>query len=179
MALSTKVLVQRLLAKVLSKPGVDIFMRKDIKNFLYNYGKELNGGSSTACDSCCPAPSNTGATITETKLTINGPGLYKDTTSGTYGIRIAPDLILDRRLYAIKISFSGLTTQPIVLFTNGGGIVNLDVNANNWYGTPNMQNGDLVAGEPIGDTGILIYSNDSSTPNSFIGSEVYISLFTA
>jgi hypothetical protein len=178
MALSTKVLVQRLLAKVLSKPGVDIFMRKDIKNFLYNYGKELNT-SNPACDSCCPPPSNVGATITETQLTINGPGLYKDTSSGTYGIRIAPDLLLDKRLYAIKISFFGLTTQPIVLFTNGVGNVSLDVNGTNWYGTPNMQNGDPVAGDPIEDTAILIYSNDSSTPDSFIGSEVYISLFTA
>ena len=160
-------------------PIPDIQLTKDIRWFLNKYDKELNGGSSAACNSCCPPPSNVGATVTETKLTINGPGLYKDTSSGTYGIRIAPDLLLDKRLYAIKISFFGLTTQPIVLFTNGGGIVNLDVNANNWYGTPNIQNGDLVAGEPIEDTGILIYSNDSSTPNSFIGSEVYISLFTA
>jgi hypothetical protein len=45
MALSTRTLVQRLLAKVISKPGVDIFMRKDIKNFLYKYGKELKSST--------------------------------------------------------------------------------------------------------------------------------------
>ena len=45
MALSTRALVQRLLAKVISKPGVDIFMRENIKNFLYKYGKELKSGT--------------------------------------------------------------------------------------------------------------------------------------
>ncbi len=156
-------------------PIPDIQLTRDIRWFLNKYDKELNGESGGSC----PPPSNVGATVTETQLTINGPGLYKDTSSGTYGIRIAPDLLLDKRLYAIKISFSGLTTQPIVLFTNGVGNVSLDVNGINWYGTSNMQNGDLVAGDPIEDTSILIYSNDSSTPNSFIGTEVYISLFTA
>ncbi len=47
MALSTRTLVQRLLAKVISKPGVDIFMRENIKNFLYKYGKELESTSGT------------------------------------------------------------------------------------------------------------------------------------
>jgi hypothetical protein len=45
MALSTKVLVQRLLAKVISKPGVDIFMRKNILKFLYDYGRELKSSN--------------------------------------------------------------------------------------------------------------------------------------
>lgn len=48
MSISTKVLVQRLLAKVISKPGVDIHLRSDIKNFLYKYGKELEGGSTSS-----------------------------------------------------------------------------------------------------------------------------------
>ena len=61
--INTKTLVKRLLAKVISKPGVDIHLRSAIKNFLYKYEKELNGAD---CDSCCPqcpAPNETGATV--------------------------------------------------------------------------------------------------------------------
>ena len=45
MSLSNNILLKRLLAKVLSKPGVDIHLRSDIKNFLYKYGKELDSGA--------------------------------------------------------------------------------------------------------------------------------------
>ncbi len=45
MPLSNNILLKRLLAKVISKPGVDIHLRSDIKHFLYKYGKELDSGA--------------------------------------------------------------------------------------------------------------------------------------
>ena len=45
MPLSNNILLKRLLAKVISKPGVDIHLRSDIKHFLYKYGKELDSSA--------------------------------------------------------------------------------------------------------------------------------------
>jgi len=176
MALSTKVLVQRLLAKVLSKPGVDIFMRKDIKNFLYNYGKELRA-SNLECDSCCPETNETGATVTETVLTFNGSTLSTIGT-GASGFEISPTTTANKRLYGVVIQITGATIQDFSIYNS---LTELSTSLSN--GVPNIIGTTLADNDPVPEgaiEAILTISSDSNeSANDLSVITVTVKLYTA
>jgi hypothetical protein len=176
MALSTKVLVQRLLAKVLSKPGVDIFMRKDIKNFLYNYGKQLKA-SNPACDSCCPVINETGATVTETVLTFNGSTL-STTGTGASGFEISPTTTANKRLYGVVIEITGADTETFSVYNS---LTELSESLSN--SVPNIIGITLADNDPVPEEAIeaiLTISSDSNeSANDLSAITVTVKLYTA
>jgi hypothetical protein len=176
MALSTKVLVQRLLAKVISKPGVDIFMRKNILKFLYDYGKELNT-SNPACNSCCTGTNETGATVTETVLTFNGSTL-STTGTGASGFEISPTTTANKRLYGVVIEITGATTQDFSIYNS---LTELSASLSN--GVPNIIGNTLVDNDPVPEEAIeaiLTISSDSNeSANDLSVITVTVKLYTA
>ena len=177
--------ILKMLSHLNKYPIPDPQMTKDFKWFINAYNLSVKSGEVTApgsgaCDSCCPAPNSIGSTLTKTTFSINGPGLALDTVNGIAGIRFILNGLTEKRIYGIKITLFGITNQPITLARAIGPDISLDPNNDNWYGQQDLQDGDIVVGEPIQDEYIMIFCSDGAiTPNMLIGKEVTISLFTA
>ena len=172
--INTKTLVKRLLAKVISKPGVDIFLRSDIKNFLYKYGKELNCPD---CDDCCPEPNEIGATVTETVLTFNGSTL-STIPSVAKGFKISPNIVANKRLYGVKIIITGATTQAFSVYDSITELPTLLTNVTpNLFG-PITTNNNPVSGEPI-ESELTITSDGNESANDLSTITVTVKLYTA
>lgn len=176
MSISTKVLVQRLLAKVISKPGVDIHLRSDIKNFLYKYGKELN---SSPCDSCCPGANEIGATVTETVLTFNGSTLSNTPPVGAIGFEISPTIATNKRLYGVNIIITGATTEAFSVYDSVAELyTSLSNNVPNLIGTVTNDNDSIIDAIPL-ESVFTITSDANETPNDLSGITVTVKLYTA
>jgi hypothetical protein len=160
MALSTKVLVQRLLAKVISKPGVDIFMRKDIKNFLYNYGKELNSNTTP---------------IMVTSINVGGAALSVDSSSG-FIIEPNPGL----RLYGVKITIEGNTAYTFS-YNYDGVDVSIEEPGGETLIGEDLSEGSIPTTSGLTEGNITIFCDDSSIPdpNSLTGLTLIVRLYTA
>ena len=177
--------VLKMLSHLNKYPIPDPQMTKDFKWFINAYNLSVKSGEVTApgsgaCDSCCPAPNAIGSTVTETKFNVNGPGLAFDITNNIIGIKLDLLSVVEKRVYAIKISFSGNFTGIDLALSYTGTTIPLDPNGINWYGVQNLQDGDPTPEFPITDSVIYIYCNNPSiTPSMLIGKEVTISLFTA
>ena len=177
MSLSNNILLKRLLAKVISKPGVDIHLRSDIKNFLYKYEKELNCAD---CDSCCPAcpgGNEIGATVTETVLTFNGSTL-STIPSVAQGFKISPTTSANKRLYGVNIIITGATTQTFSVYDS---ITELSTSltnvVSNLFGPITIDN-DPVSGDPI-ESDLTITSDGNESANDLSGITVTVKLYTA
>lgn len=167
--IDTKTLVKRLLAKVISKPGVDIFLRSDIKNFLYKYGTELN------CPDC-PAPNETGATVTETVLTFNGSTL-SNVPLVAQGFEISPTIAINTRLYGVSIEITGATTQTFSV--NDGEIsVSLTNGSPKLFGQITTDNDPVIDAIPLQSV-LTITSDANESANDLSGITVTVKLYTA
>lgn len=176
--------VLKMLSHLNKYPIPDPQMVRDFKWFINAYNLSVKSGEVTAPgqSTCpeCPPPSNIGATLTETKFSINGPGLAFDIINGITGIRFLLNGLVEKRIYGVKITLFGITNEPIVLARAIGSDISLDPYGDNWYGQQNLTDGDIVDGEPIQDEYLMIFcTNPAITPNMLIGKEVTISLFTA
>ena len=177
--------VLKMLSHLNKYPIPDPRMVKDFKWFINAYNLSVQSGEVTApgsgaCDSCCPAPNAIGSTITETTFKVNGPGLAMDTANGIFGIRFFLTYAIEKRVYAIKITFSGTFTGINIVLDNNTTTTSLNTNGINWYGVPGLTDGDITPEFPITDSVISIYcDNPAITPAMLAGTEVTISLFTA
>lgn len=174
MSISNNILLKRLLAKVISKPGVDIHLRSDIKNFLYKYEKELNGAD---CDSCCPAcpgGNEIGTTVTETVLTFSG-----STLSNTPGFKISPTITANKRLYGVSILITGATTQTFSVYDS---ITELSTSLTNEVPNPFgpvTTDNDLVIDTIPLESDLTITSDGSESANDLSSITVTVKLYTA
>lgn len=174
MSISNNILLKRLLAKVISKPGVDIHLRSDIKNFLYKYEKELNG---VDCDSCCPAcpgGNEIGATVTETVLTFSG-----STLSNTPGFKISPTITANKRLYGVSILITGATTQTFSVYDSISELsTSLTNGVPNLFGTVTTDN-DPAIDQITLESDLTITSDGSESANDLSSITVTVKLYTA
>jgi hypothetical protein len=172
--INTKTLVKRLLAKVISKPGVDIFLRSDIKNFLYKYRTELNCPD---CDDCCPecpAPNELGSTVTETVLTFSG-----STLSNTPGFKISPTITANKRLYGVNIIITGATTQAFSVYDSISELSTSLTNVvPNLFGTVTTDNGPVIDQIAL-ESDLTITSDGNESANDLSGITVTVKLYTA
>jgi hypothetical protein len=175
--------VLKMLSHLNKYPIPDPQMVKDFKWFIKQYdlsvksGEVTAPGSSAACDSCCPAPNEIGATVTETTLVFKGSAL--STISGFSGFEITPNITNNRRLYSVVIEITGATSESFSVYDS---ITELSTNLTNGipnsFGANGLADNDPVPEEFI-ESVLTISSDNNETPNDLSGITVTVKLYTA
>jgi hypothetical protein len=173
--------VLKMLSHLNKYPIPDPQMVRDFNWFVNTYNLSVRSGEVTApgqapCDSCCPAPNETGTTVTETVLTFNGSTL-STTGLGADGFEISPTLTSHQRLYGVSIEITGATTE--IFSVNDGEIsTTLSNGSPNLFGSVTEDNGSVIDESPI-ETDLTITSDGSESANDLSGITVTVKLYTA
>jgi len=176
--------VLQMLTHLNKYPIPDPQMVRDFNWFIKKYDLSVQSGEVTApsqipcgaCDSCCPAPNESGTTVTETVLTFNGSTL-SNVSSGAIGFEISPTLNLHQRLYGVIIEITGATTET---FSVDDGEISTALNNGvpNPFGSVIEDNGSVIDQSPI-TTVLTITSDANESANDLSTITVTVKLYTA
>jgi len=178
--------VLQMLSHLTKYPIPDLQMVKDFNWFIKQYNLSLKSGEVTApgqapcaaCDSCCPAPNETGTTVTETVLTFNGSTL-STLPLVAQGFVISPTLTSHQRLYGVSIEITGATTETFSVYDS---VTELSTSLTN--GSPNLfgevtTDNDLIIDTIPFESDLTITSDGSESANDLSGITVTVKLYTA
>jgi hypothetical protein len=173
--------VLQMLSHLNKYPIPDPQMVRDFNWFVNTYNLSVRSGEVTApgqapCDSCCPAPNETGTTVTETVLTFNGSTL-SNISSGAIGFEISPTLNLHQRLYGVVIEITGATTETFSV-DDGEISTALSNGVPNPFGSVTEDNGSVIDQSPI-TTVLTITSDANESANDLSAITVTVKLYTA
>lgn len=173
--------VLQMLSHLTKYPIPDPQMVRDFNWFINTYNLSVRSGEVTApgqapCDSCCPAPNESGITVTETVLTFNGSTL-SNTPSGAQGFEISPTIAINKRLYGVVIQITGATTQSFSV-DDGELITSLTNGTPNPFGSVTEDNGSIIDQSPIEST-LIITSDANESANDLSTITVTVKLYTA
>ena len=176
--------ILQMLSHLNKYPIPDPQMVRDFNWCIKQYNLSVKSGEVTApgqapcaaCDSCCPAPNETGTTVTETVLTFNGSTL-SNISSGAIGFEISPTLTLHQRLYGVSIEITGATTETFSV-DDGEISTALSNGSPNLFGSVTEDNASVIDESPI-TTVLTITSDANESANDLSAITVTVKLYTA
>lgn len=178
--------VLQMLSHLTKYPIPDPQMVRDFNWFINTYNLSVRSGEVTApgqapcgaCDSCCPAPNESGTTVTETVLTFNGSTL-SNISSGAIGFEISPTIAVNKRLYGVSIVITGATTQTFSVYDNISELSTpLTNEVPNLFGTVTTDN-DPVIDQIALESVLTITSDANESANDLSAITVTVKLYTA